>query len=142
MSRRYLAGVVILTVVLGVGCSVFKTVRDPAPVVTPSGLKYIDLVEGQGATPQDGQTVTVHYTGAFENGQQFENSYQRGRPAQFHLGTGALIKGWEEGLKTMKVGGKRRLIIPPELAYGSLGRPPRIPPNATLVFELELLDVK
>ena len=114
----------------------------PAPIVTASGLKYIDLVEGNGAAPQPGQSVVVHYKGALENGQEFDNSYARETPAVFHIGTGSLIEGWEEGVLTMKVGGKRRLIIPPALAYGQTGKPPTIPPNATLTFEVELLALR
>lgn len=116
--------------------------RGPTTVVTASGLKYIDLVEGQGATPQSGQTVLVNYTGAFENGQELEQPYSRETPSAFQTGTGALIEGFEEGVLTMKVGGKRRLIVPPALAYGQSGRPPNIPPNATLTFEIELLGVR
>ena len=108
-------------------------------VKTASGLRYVDLVKGTGATPKPGQTVTVHYTGTFENGQKFESSLDSGQPITFRLGTGGVIRGWEEGLSTMKVGGKRKLIIPPQLAYGAAGKPPTIPPNATLVFEVELL---
>ncbi len=111
-------------------------------VTTASGLKYIDLVEGTGATPQRGQTVTVNYTGTLENGKKFDSSYDHGRPADFRIGVGAVIKGWDEGLMSMKVGGKRKLIIPGNLGYGPQGRPPDIPGNATLVFDIELLGVK
>jgi peptidylprolyl isomerase len=100
------------------------------------------LVQGTGATPQRGQTVTVHYVGTFENGKEFENSRERGAPADFRIGVGEVIKGWDEALMTMKVGGKRKLIIPPSLAYGRMGKPPNIPGNATLTFEVELLSVK
>jgi peptidylprolyl isomerase len=116
--------------------------RGPATVVTASGLKYIDLVEGQGATPQSGQAVLVNYKGTFEDGQEFAESYPREIPSTFSTGTGSLIQGFEEGILTMKVGGKRRLIIPPGLAYGQTGRPPNVPPNATLIFEIELLGVR
>ncbi|MGH9875868.1 MAG: FKBP-type peptidyl-prolyl cis-trans isomerase [Pyrinomonadaceae bacterium] len=113
-----------------------------AEVTTVSGLKYTDEVVGTGATPQRGQTVTVHYTGTLENGKKFESSVDRGKPADFRIGVGAVIKGWDEGLMTMKVGGKRRLVIPGKLGYGPQGRQPDIPGNATLIFEVELLGVK
>ena len=110
-------------------------------VTTASGLKYVDLKVGDGATPRMGQRVRVHYIGRFENGREFENSYNAGPPAEFNLGPG-LIKGWNETLQTMKVGGKRRITLPPDLAYGAVGSPPKIPPNATLTFEIELLGVR
>ena len=109
-------------------------------VTTESGLKYVDLKVGNGATPKMGQRVQVHYIGKLANGREFENSYKLGPPAQFNLGPG-LIKGWNETLQTMKVGGKRRITLPPDLAYGATGSPPKIPPNSTLTFEIELLGV-
>lgn len=111
-------------------------------VTTASGLKYSDGVIGTGATPQKGQTVTVHYTGTLENGKKFDSSLDRGTPADFKIGIGSVIKGWDEGLLTMKVGGKRRLVIPANLGYGPTGRPPDIPGNSKLIFDVELLGVK
>lgn len=109
---------------------------------TPSGLKYIDVVEGEGATPKTGQKVTVHYTGTLENGKTFDSSVDRGTPFTFKIGVGQVIKGWDEGVGTMKVGGRRTLIIPSELGYGASGAGGVIPPNATLIFDVELLEVK
>lgn len=111
-------------------------------VTTPSGLKYVDEVVGTGASPTQGQNVTVHYTGTLENGTKFDSSVDTGKPITFPIGTRAVIQGWDEGLMTMKVGGKRRLIIPSNLGYGPTGRSPKIPPNATLIFEVELLGVQ
>jgi peptidylprolyl isomerase len=111
-------------------------------VTTESGLQYIDLVEGTGATPQAGQTVYVHYTGTLENGTKFDSSRDRNQPFSFPLGTGRVIRGWDEGISTMKVGGRRQLIIPPDLGYGARGAGGVIPPNATLIFDVELLRIR
>ncbi|BAY48158.1 FKBP-type peptidylprolyl isomerase [Scytonema sp. HK-05] len=119
-----------------------KTMSENNVVTTPSGLKYIELKEGTGATPKTGQTVEVHYTGTLENGTKFDSSRDRNQPFKFKLGVGQVIKGWDEGLSTMKVGGRRQLIIPPELGYGARGAGGVIPPNATLNFDVELLGVK
>ncbi|MEN9204337.1 MAG: FKBP-type peptidyl-prolyl cis-trans isomerase [Thermostichales cyanobacterium SZTDM-1c_bins_54] len=110
-------------------------------ITTPSGLQYVDLVEGKGEFPKPGQRVTVHYTGTLENGQKFDSSRDRGQPFQFQIGVGQVIKGWDEGLSTMKVGGRRKLIIPPQLGYGSRGAGGVIPPNSTLIFDVELLGI-
>lgn len=109
---------------------------------TESGLRIIDLEIGAGESPKKGDKVSVHYTGTLENGEKFDSSLDRGTPFEFYLGLGKVIKGWDEGVATMKVGGKRKLIIPPDLGYGARGAGGVIPPNATLVFEIELLDFK
>ncbi|MBH8556166.1 FKBP-type peptidyl-prolyl cis-trans isomerase [Nostocaceae cyanobacterium CENA357] len=119
-----------------------KPMSDANVVTTPSGLKYVELEEGTGATPQSGKTVVVHYTGTLEDGTKFDSSRDRGQPFSFKIGVGQVIKGWDEGLSTMKVGGRRQLIIPSELGYGSRGAGGVIPPNATLLFDVELLDIK
>jgi peptidylprolyl isomerase len=107
---------------------------------TDSGLKYYDIVEGDGATPEAEQVVIVHYTGWLEDGTKFDSSVDRGQPFTFPLGTGSVIAGWDEGVATMKVGGKRQLMIPSELAYGD-GGSGSIPPGATLIFDVELVDI-
>ena len=109
--------------------------------VTSTGLKYVDEVVGTGETPSPGRIVKVHYTGWLENGTKFDSSVDRGRPFEFPIGVGRVIKGWDEGVMTMKVGGKRKLIIPPDLGYGARSQG-QIPPNSTLIFEVELLGVR
>lgn len=109
---------------------------------TPSGVEFWDLREGDGETAVPGKLVSVHYTGWLENGTRFDTSLIRGVPIRFILGSGRVIKGWEEGIAGMKVGGKRKLRIPPQLGYGARGFPPDIPPNSTLIFEVELVDVR
>lgn len=110
-------------------------------VTTASGLKYIDVVAGTGASPVAGKRVTVHYTGTLDNGRKFDSSVDRNEPFTFVIGVGQVIPGWDEGVMSMKVGGKRKLIIPAKLGYGARGAGGVIPPNATLHFDVELLNV-
>jgi peptidylprolyl isomerase len=116
------------------------------PVTTPSGLQIVDTKAGTGASPKTGQICVMHYTGwLYENGakgKKFDSSVDRGQPFEFPIGTHRVIAGWDEGVATMKVGGKRTLIIPPELGYGAHGAGGVVPPNATLMFDVELLEVK
>jgi peptidylprolyl isomerase len=110
-------------------------------VTTASGLSYYDLKPGTGAQPKSGQRVRVHYTGWLTDGKKFDSSVDRGEPFVFNVGVGQVIKGWDEGVATMRVGGKRQLRIPPDLAYGKRGAGGVIPPDATLIFDVELLAV-
>lgn len=150
--RRGTTGIAIALAVAVAGCGV-SYIPTPAAaqgtakaMTTASGLQITDSKVGTGATPRTGQICVMHYTGwLFTNGAKgakFDSSLDRGQPFEFPIGTGRVIKGWDEGVASMKVGGKRTLIIPPDLGYGARGAGNAIPPNATLIFEVELLDVK
>jgi FKBP-type peptidyl-prolyl cis-trans isomerase len=125
-----------------VGFSASLGVDTASMARTPSGLRHQDLAKGQGAEAREGSTATVHYTGWLPNGEKFDSSRDRNEPFSFKLGAGQVIAGWDEGVAGMKVGGRRKLVIPPSLGYGTAGAPPDIPPGATLVFDVELLDVR
>ena len=111
-------------------------------ITTPSGLQYIDIQEGTGPSPVAGKIVVVHYTGTLDDDKKFDSSVDRGDPFQFPIGKGVVIKGWDEGIMSMKVGGKRKLIIPSDLGYGSRAIPGVIPANSTLHFDVELIAIQ
>ena len=143
--KRVIAAVIIVALVAAGAAYLFAPGLQPggagAEVTTASGLKYTDLAVGDGPSPRAGQTAVVHYTGTLTNGTKFDSSRDKGQPMEFVFRQTPMIKGWDEGVSTMKVGGRRRLVVPPALAYGPAPRP-GIPPNSTLIFDLELLDVK
>jgi FKBP-type peptidyl-prolyl cis-trans isomerase len=124
------------------GFSASLGVDTAAMTKTPSGLRYQEMTPGQGKVATAGLKVSVQYTGWLPNGEKFDSSRDRNQPFSFTLGAGEVIAGWDEGVAGMKVGGRRKLVIPPDLAYGTAGAPPDIPPGATLVFDVELLDVR
>src|SRR4051812_45492440 len=135
MPSRCVAGAVGLALLLLAGCG------DSSLTTTPSGLQYKDLEVGTGPEAKKGDQVEVHYTGWLRNGTKFDSSHDHDRPFTFTLGQHKVIPGWDEGVQGMKVGGKRKLLIPPKLGYGEQGSPPKIPPNSELTFEIELLAV-
>ena len=148
--QRLVVGGAILLLVVALGLYVFRDKlfgqaqqsQTGEPITTASGLQYQDLVVGEGVAAAAGDTVSVHYTGWLEDGTQFDSSVDSGTPYEFVLGVGGVIPGWDEGVAGMQVGGTRKLIIPPDLAYGAGGSGGVIPPNATLVFEVQLLEIK
>lgn len=147
MSRRVTLGIImtlVFTPLFGWGGTMTVNERGSTAgeTVTASGLKYVDQAVGAGDVAVAGKTVSVHYTGWLENGKKFDSSVDRGQPFSFPLGAGRVIKGWDEGVQGMKVGGKRKLTIPSDLGYGSRGAGGVIPPNATLIFDVELLAVR
>lgn len=149
ITKRALVATVALAAMLACALttpSFFNPAHAGDIMTTPSGLKIEDTKVGEGASPNIGQTCVMHYTGwLYEDGKKgakFDSSVDRGQPFAFKIGVGQVIKGWDEGVASMKVGGKRTLIIPPELGYGSRGAGGVIPPNATLIFDVELLDIE
>ncbi len=145
--QRILLGAFIVILVGVIGYFAFTALNKPKSnlITTPSGLQYEDLVVGSGAEVQTGDTVSVNYTGWLQDGTKFDSNtdpaFNHVTPLQFTVGSGNVIPGWDEGVAGMKVGGKRRLIIPPDLAYGASGAGSVIPPNATLTFEVEVIEV-
>jgi peptidylprolyl isomerase len=151
MRRSYFPAVMALAAALALGGAILinnhaYAEQGSTMTTTSSGLQYEDTQVGTGATPETGQICVMHYTGWLyvdgKKGAKFDSSLDRGQPFEFPIGTGRVIKGWDEGVATMKVGGKRTLIIPPQLGYGARGAGGVIPPNATLMFDVELLGVK
>jgi FKBP-type peptidyl-prolyl cis-trans isomerase len=153
-NQRILVGVIIVILLSVIGYFAYgaltgggsqttptSSASESGMITMPSGLQYQDLVVGDGAQAAAGDQVSVHYTGWLEDGTKFDSSVDRNQPFDFTLGQGMVIAGWDEGVAGMREGGKRKLIIPPDLAYGAAGYPPTIPPSATLVFEVELLKV-
>lgn len=144
-SKNIRIGALIVVAVIAIAGVVYvlthrnsdKTVYE---TTTASGLKIHDEKVGDGPSPKFGQSVRVHYIGRFEDGREFNNSYKMGQPAEFKLG--GVIEGWNEALQTMKVGGKRKIWVPSKIAYGPAGKPPTIPPNTNLEFDIELLSIK
>ena len=147
-SRTFSFALAIIAVTAGgmLGSATVHAQTTGKPMTTPSGLQIIDTKVGAGASPKTGQTCVMHYTGwLYENGakgKKFDSSVDRGLPFEFPIGTHRVIAGWDEGVATMKVGGKRTLIIPPQLGYGERGAGSAIPPNATLIFDVELIGIK
>lgn len=141
-NQRILLVALGIFVIAVVAYFVFQNFNRPEQTTTSSGLIIEDMVVGSGPEAKTGDTVSVHYTGYLVSGQKFDSSLDRAEPFAFTIGAGKVIRGWDEGVAGMKVGGKRKLNIPPELAYGESGYEGVIPPNATLIFEIELLEIK
>jgi peptidylprolyl isomerase len=143
MTKRGFVFLALASAILIPACATTPAVADDDGVTTTnSGLKYKDNKVGTGAEAKAGKTVVVHYTGTLTDGKKFDSSLDSGKPFSFKLGAGEVIKGWDEGVAGMKVGGKRKLVIPYALGYGLQGSPPVIPPKADLIFDVELLEVK
>ena len=145
-ARAAVTTILLLAAAMAGGASLATAQTKGHIVTTPSGLTITDTVAGTGPSPTTGQICVMHYTGwLYQNGakgKKFDSSVDRGQPFEFPIGTGRVIKGWDEGVASMKVGGKRTLVIPPELGYGARGAGGVIPPNATLIFDVELLALK
>jgi FKBP-type peptidyl-prolyl cis-trans isomerase len=132
-----------LTIMIAPGdVKLVDTNQKPTPVLTASKLEIKDIKIGTGKAVKPGDKVVMNYRGTLSNGIEFDSSYKRNKPIETTIGTGQVIKGWDQGIPGMKVGGKRHLVIPPDLAYGEQGSAPKIPPNATLTFDVELLSIK
>lgn len=141
LTRRGALGLLSAPIVATLAPRAARAAQGGKMITTPSGLRYVDVVVGTGPSPKPGQSCTVHYTGTLDNGRKFDSSRDRGEPFTFTIGQGDVIKGWDEGVATMKVGGRRTLTIPPALGYGARGAGGVIPPNATLTFDVELLSI-
>ena len=143
MKRTLMYVIVLISMIVGLlsGVSLSEAEGEKS-IETSSGLQYLDLVKGVGREAHVGETASVHYTGWLKDGTKFDSSLDRGQPFQFRLGAGRVIRGWDEGIVGMNIGSKRKLIIPPHLGYGKRGAGRVIPPNATLIFEVELLDLR
>ncbi len=145
MYKHVVNGGILVGIVFGLSLGAFLSpvlAEEVKPTVTSSGLQYLDLVKGSGREAHVGETASVHYTGWLKDGTKFDSSVDRGQPFSFRLGAGRVIKGWDEGVVGMNIGSKRKLIIPPYLGYGARGAGQVIPPNATLIFDVELLDLR
>lgn len=144
--KKFLILVIIVSSLFVLSCSSSKdsakdNAKESTLQTTPSGLQFEDIIIGMGAQPEKGKEVTVHYVGTLQDGTIFDSSKEKDKPFKFKIGVGQVIKGWDEGVMSMRVGGKRKLIIPPSLGYGERAAG-KIPPNSVLIFEVELLDIK